>query len=135
MKMRLGNRRGCGLFGCAFTFLGLLCTVVMAVLISTVVFGAMKSSDAYTEALHQAQTHPDVVQALGEPVEADWWVSGSIELSGSGSGFADITIPISGSRDKGRIYAVATRREGVWDFSRLEVAVNDRSERIQLLSR
>ena len=97
-----------------------------------VVFGAMKSSDVYREALQRAQNHPEVQAALGTPIESGWWMSGEINVSGPG-GNANIQIPISGPKGKADIYAVATKEAGRWKYSTLNVAV-DGGRTIDLLS-
>src|SRR5438552_6512089 len=73
-----------------------------------IVFGAMKSSDAYKTALAKAQTDPRVVNALGSPITDGMFVSGKTNVSGS-SGHAEITVPISGPKGKGTIYFVAAQ--------------------------
>ena len=114
--------------------LGLIVAAVAVVLIIVlVVFGAIKSSDVYQEALRRAQTSPAVVSALGQPVEAGWLVSGSVNVN-SGGGEADLKIPISGPKGNGTVYAVATSSGGDWDYSKLEVEVEGQSRRIDLNS-
>jgi len=105
---------------------------VVIVLIVTLVFGALKSSDVYKQAMTKATTNPTVISELGQPIESGWMVSGSISVNGS-SGEADISIPISGPKKSGTIFAVGRKSAGEWKFSRLEVEVPDRP-RINLLS-
>ena len=105
---------------------------VVIVLIVTLVFGALKSSDVYKQAMSKATANPTVISELGQPIESGWMVSGSISVSGS-SGEADISIPISGPKKSGTIFAVGRKSAGEWKFSRLEVEVPDRP-RINLLS-
>jgi hypothetical protein len=107
--------------------------VVIIALIITLVFGAIKSSDVYQEALTKAKANRTVVAELGEPIDTGWLVSGSINVSGS-SGDADLQIPISGPKKSGTIYAVARKTAGAWRFSVLEVEVEGRYDRISLLS-
>jgi hypothetical protein len=104
---------------------------VVIVLIVTLVFGALKSSDVYKQAMLRATTNPTVISELGQPIESGWMVSGSISVSGS-SGEADISIPISGPKKSGTIFAVSRKSAGEWKFSRLEVEVPGRP-RINLL--
>ena len=106
---------------------------VVIVLIVTLVFGALKSSDAYKQALAKAATNPTVISELGEPIEAGWVVSGSISVNGS-SGEADISIPISGPKKSATVYAVGRKSAGQWTFSRLEVEIPNRPVRINLMS-
>src|SRR4051795_9689338 len=75
-------------------------------LIVGVVFGSIRSSDVYKEAVAQARSSPAVVTALGSPVETGMLLSGRINVNGS-SGDADLAIPIHGPRGRGKINAVA----------------------------
>ena len=111
----------------------LAAVAVVIVLIVTLVFGALKSSDVYKRAMAKATANPTVISELGEPIESGWMVSGSISVNGS-SGEADISIPISGPKKSGTIYAVGRKSAGEWKFSRLEVEVPNRPLRINLLS-
>ncbi len=101
-------------------------------LMVTIVFGMIKSSDVYKDALATARAHPSVVKALGSPIEEGIFVMGSINISGS-SGQADLAIPISGSNGKGTIYAVASKSAGQWTFSKLVVEIKATKERIDLI--
>ena len=101
-------------------------------LIVTVVFGMIKSSDVYKDALATARAHPSLVKALGSPIEEGIFVMGSINMSGA-SGQADLAIPISGPNGKGTIYAVASRSAGQWTFSKLFVEIKTTKERIDLI--
>lgn len=96
------------------------------------VFGAMKSSDAYKTAVTMAKANPEVVAALGTPIEEGLFVSGKTNVEGS-SGEADLTIPISGPKGKAKIYAIATKRAGTWTYTTLEVAIDGRDARVDLL--
>ncbi len=87
-----------------------------------VVFGAMKSSDAYREALQHARSSPEVQAALGTPIEAGWFLSGHINVENT-TGDADITFPISGPKGKAKVHAVATKESGRWNYSTLVVQV------------
>ena len=114
--------------------LGMIAVVaVVIVLIVTLFFGALKSSDVYKQALAKAQANPTVISELGEPIEAGFFMSGSINVNGS-SGDADIAIPISGPKKSATIYAVARKSAGEWKYSRLEVEVPNRPARIDLLT-
>lgn len=115
---------------CCLGALALLAVFIL--LIVTIVFGMIKSSDAYKDALATARAHPTVVEALGSPIEEGIFVMGSISVSGS-SGQADLAIPISGPNGKGTIYAVASKHAGQWTFSKLVVEIKATKERIDLM--
>ncbi len=96
------------------------------------VFGAIRSSDFYEQALETAQNDPDVIAALGEPIEAGWWVMGTISTSGL-SGEGDLIIPISGPDGSGTLYATGRRDTGEWTYFTLAVEVDGREELIDLM--
>jgi hypothetical protein len=101
--------------------------------ILAIVFGSIKSTDVGQEAIRRSVSNPAVIEALGAPVEEGWWVAGQIKTAGP-SGYADIMIPLKGSRTKGKVYAVATKSAGRWTYETMEVEVEGRDERIDLLA-
>ena len=105
------------LIGCSVLFV--LGVAFVAVLV-LVVFGAIKSTDAYKNARDRAIHDPRVVAALGSPIEAGWWVSGSANVDTNG-GHADIKFPISGPKNKATVEAVATREADKWVYTKLQV--------------
>jgi hypothetical protein len=111
---------------------GLAVIAAFCALIVYFVFGLMKTSDVYKEALARAKANPAVVRALGAPIEEGLFVSGSIQVSGP-SGSAELSIPLSGPRGKGTIFLEARKSEGRWSFSKLLVEVDGAKERIDLL--
>lgn len=111
----------------------ILLALVFCAAIFFFVFSILKSSDVYKTALATAKGNPAVIEALGEPIEEGWLMSGKTNVEGT-SGEADIGIPISGPNGKGTIYAVATKSAGRWTYTTLEVEVIGRPERISLLS-
>jgi hypothetical protein len=110
--------------------IGLMVAFVLGIVM--LVFGALKSSDAYKTAVARAKTNPEVVAALGEPIEEGMFLTGKTNTEGT-SGEADLSIPISGPKGKAKIFAIATKRAGRWNYSTLEVEIAGREERINLL--
>ena len=96
-----------------------------------VVFSALKQSDAYKIAVARAKADSRVMAALGTPVTEGWYLSGNTNVSG-GSGDADLSIPISGPKGKGTIYAVATKSANEWTYSKLVVKIDSTGETIDL---
>lgn len=118
------------------------CVVVPLVLVG--VFGAgifylFKSTGVRDEAVERARTHPAVVEALGEPIEAGWMIQGSINIHHEGgdpnepSGEADFSLPLSGPEGEGRLYVRARRFGGEWVYEELSLAVEGRGSPIDLL--
>jgi Cytochrome oxidase complex assembly protein 1 len=110
----------------------LLLVACFLFLILSIVFGAIKSSDAYKTALAKAKADPRVMSALGSPITDGFFVKGTTNVSGT-SGQADMTVPISGPKGKGTIYFVATKFAGQWSFSKLMVEIGATGQRIDLI--
>jgi len=95
-------------------------------------FSLMKSCDAYRLGLARAQSNRGLQERFGKPIEARWWLSGSISVSGP-SGRANIAIPIRGPQAGGTVYVVAHKSAGQWSFDVLEAEVEGSLGRIDLL--
>lgn len=127
---RRRNTRGC-------LIAALVVAAVAAVFLAFIggivflVFGALRSADITEQAVQAARENPAAVQALGEPIETGWFVTGSLETGGAG-GEADLSIPVSGPRGAGTIHVQADRRGGEWVFLYLELETGS-GERIDLL--
>ena len=93
---------------------------------------SIQHSGFYTEALARTRANPQVIEKIGQPLQAGWFATGSLNSSGS-SGSADVTIPISGPKGKGTIYVVAKKSAGEWKFETLQVEVAGEGQRIDLL--
>lgn len=103
----------------------------LAIAFAMIIFGAMKSSDAYKIAVSRAMADNRVIATIGTPITEGWLVSGNTNVNG-GSGNADLSIPISGPKGKATIYATASKSAGRWIFSQLVVQINKTGERIEL---
>ena len=103
-----------------------------AVLIISIVFGVMKSSDVYKDAVAKAKAHPFVQESIGTPIKEGMFITGNINTSGP-SGEANLSIPISGPNGEGTIYVVAEKSAGQWKFSTLVVQIKESNQRIDLL--
>lgn len=117
--------------GC-FTLLVLGFLVFITLLVGTV-FGVVRSTDVYRTATARAKANPEVKAALGTPIAEGWFPTGNTNVN-NGVGDANLSIPISGPKGKGTIYAVATKAGGTWRYSKLEVEVPKRDARIDLTS-
>ena len=102
------------------------------VLLMCLVFGLMKTSNAYKDALAMAKTNPSVLEIIGTPIEDGIFVSGNINVNGP-SGHANLSIPVSGPNGKAKIYVVAAKSVGKWEFSTLVVEIKESKQRINLL--
>ena len=92
----------------------------------------MRSNGATQGALERLQSNPQAIDALGEPIKMGWLLSGSINISGP-SGNASLSIPVSGPRGSGTLYVEAEKQAGEWQYERLELGIDGRTQRIDLL--
>lgn len=103
------------------------------VIVITVVFSSIRHSDVYKQALTMAEGNQQVREQIGQPIEAGWLITGQLNVEGS-TGNANLSIPVSGPRGKGRIRAVARKRGGIWTFSWLQMNVDGQADAIDLLA-
>lgn len=100
--------------------------------IALIVFGAMKSTDVYKDALARARVNSTVIEVLGSPITEGFLISGNTNVNGA-SGEANLSIPISGPKGKGTIYIAANKSLGRWNYTGLIVEIAKTHQRIDLL--
>jgi Cytochrome oxidase complex assembly protein 1 len=110
-----------------------LCMVLFVGGIVTLLMGAMRGSDVAKEALARAQSNPLVTQRLGTPVGEGWFVGGSMNVS-PGSGEADLSVPISGPKGKGKVYVTAQKTAGTWAYTLMVATFDGSNDKIDLLA-
>src|ERR1700694_4121272 len=111
--------------GCLkWALIGCLAAIVIGVIgiaaIVIIVFGAIKSTDAYKGARSAAEKDPRVIAALGTPMSTGIWVIGNVNVDTNG-GNADFEFPMSGPKGDARVHAVATRNRSGCHYSSLIV--------------
>jgi Cytochrome oxidase complex assembly protein 1 len=105
------------LIGCSVLIvlgIGAICALVIFV------FGVIKKSDVYREALDKVRADQRVVAALGEPINPGFWVSGNLDVKNQ-KGTADFTFPITGPKGSAKVHAVAATDGNDWEYSELVV--------------
>jgi len=113
----------------------LLLVLLVALFVGSIfffVFSMMKSNDAYQHGLATARKDPEVVMALGQPIQEGWFVSGNFEENGA-SGQANFSIPVSGPKGAGTLYVEARKAAGQWNYSTMVLEVEASKQRIDLL--
>jgi len=116
-----------GCLGFLILFVGVIAAIIV------LVFGMMRSSDAYKHAVSTAIVHPSVQKNIGTPIKEGMFTTGTINVSGP-SGQANLAIPISGPDGRATIYVVAAKSAGQWTFSTLIVEIKNTKQRIDLLA-
>ena len=110
----------------------LIMCVGLPLLILSVVFGALKSSDAYTRSLAAVQASPTAREKLGQPIEPGYFLSGRINVNGP-NGHADISYPVTGPKGSGTVHAVADKAAGTWTFTTMKLQIDTTGEQIDLM--
>ena len=112
-----------------------ICVVVVAGVVGLValIFGLMKSSDAYIGALARARSSPAAVAALGAPIKEGFFVLGNIRVGGN-SGRATLQIPVSGPKGSATLHVDSDKTDGAWHFRQLVLVVDQTGEQIDLLA-
>lgn len=131
-RIRLGGGRA-GLVGCIVAPVVLLLSLVCTFVIFFIVFSMLRSSEVVTAAVARAEADSRVAAVLGAPIEVGWLIGGSMNTATEGSGSADLTIPLSGPKGRGRLRLTANQSGGEWEFSSLTFTISDAGETIDLL--
>jgi len=119
------RKKGClkyGAIGCGSLIV--LCTLFVAALL-IIVTSFFRSSDPYKESLRRAEKDFRVTSKLGTPVKAGWFMQGEVNTTAGGSGNANITYSLRGSKAKGNVHVVGKKTNGVWKYSEIRVNVED----------
>jgi hypothetical protein len=78
----------------------------------------LRSSEIYQMTLSEARNSSCVTRTLGTPLDPGWMTSGGTKESGT-NGSANLSIPLSGPKGKGRLLVEAEKQNGIWQISSL----------------
>lgn len=115
--------------------IGCMTSIFIGGLIFLCIFGflyLMRSSDVTQGAIARVEASETAAMMLGRPVQVGWFISGSISTSGN-SGEAYLTLPVSGSRERGTLSVVAYKDSGGWRYTQLSLTLRSDSRSINLL--
>jgi hypothetical protein len=104
----------------------------MVTIVGTMIFSMLRNAEPCQEAVRRAEGNTVVVDALGTPIKQGWVVRGSIVMQNN-DGQANLEVPIWGPKGRGTVHVVASRRGGVWFYSEMDVAIEGRTEHVNLL--
>lgn len=96
---------------------------------------AMKRSDAYRMALEAVRADEHVRAELGEDISPGFWTSGGINVQGGGTGAAQISFSLTGSKGSGSATVQAIRTAGIWDMRLLVVGIDGSDAPIVLVNK
>lgn len=109
--------------------------VIFFVFLGSVIFGvsqAFTNSDPYKDALAKAQEDEYILEILGEPIETNGIMNGSLKFEND-EGSVDISIPIKGPDGEARVYIVGSKKDDTWTYSELYVILDETNEQVDLL--
>ena len=110
---------------------GLVCLVGFIMLLFGLINGMMRSSEPYQTAMQRALAQPQVIAALGEPIEVGWVIQGNIGTQGS-RGSADLAIPLAGPHGEATLYVVGEQTAGTWHYELMIVRIVGQDQAIDL---
>ena len=105
---------------------------VFVITVLFLVYGGLKSSDPYKQALATANADARVVRALGSPITDRFFTTGSFNTSGP-TGRAEFALPVKGPKGNATIFVTASKSLGKWNFEALVVEITGTHERLDLL--
>jgi len=109
--------------GCGALIVGLVAFVAFILI---VVFGSMRSSTPYKDAMARAQNDPRVIEALGSPVKAGYFISGQINTNNN-DGDVNITIPLHGPKGGGILEVKGKKSSDTWTYAVMKVTAGGES--------
>lgn len=95
----------------------------------------MKSSDAYKMTMAEIRKNTEVIEMLGEPIEAGWFVTGQLKIGQNGKGSANYIIPISGPKGDGKAISVVVKTNNVWQIKHLTVQIENSNKIIKIIGK
>jgi len=110
-------------------FLGSL--LGFAAIIVSIVYGVIKSTDPYQQAVARSRANPTVISTLGTPIKEGWFLQGQVNYENQ-VGNADLSIPLSGPKGSGTVYIVGKRVGGKWSYSRIAITLDSTHEVVDL---
>jgi len=115
------------LIGCGCVGLPLLLIVFGVLGVGNTLLRLYRSTGSYQVyqlASETVETDPEVIAALGEPVEAGWASRTEETYETSESGQVCMRFSVAGGDRSGSAYVEANSREGAWQLHQLVVSVN-----------
>jgi hypothetical protein len=91
----------------------------------------LRNTEPYQLGFQAAQNNRAVIQALGQPLELGWPVTGELTLSGI-SGTVDLSGPIKGPDGRGTLFVTGRKENGIWTFYTLAVRLKETGEIIPI---
>ena len=105
--------------------------IFIPVMISTIT-GVMRNSDAYQLSFKAIQNNTEIIELLGTPLSAGFFITGSVQTSGP-EGRAALQYSIKGPKGKGEAYVYANKSMGKWALHQLAVEISKSNKTIEIV--
>lgn len=108
--------------------------IPIVAMISGIGWGVTKlmKGEAYALSLENVYANDEVATYLGTPIEAGYFVLGSISTN-NGSGTADINYTVEGPNNSARVYVIASKKLGLWTIEDQVVQISESDIRITIV--
>ena len=108
--------------------------LLLAIAVAGIAFSflTIRQSAPSQLAFTEACSHPAVSAILGTPVRQGLFVTGMVDHVSSGQ-YADLRMSLYGPNGQGVLYANAVKMHGVWELTGLDLTVEGRPGRLNLL--
>jgi len=110
--------------------------VLWGVIIPIMVFtigGVFKGNDAYKLSLATVQNNQELIDIIGSPIEAGFFVTGSMQTSGP-NGQAALKYAVEGPYGSADTYVFASKEIEKWVINQLVVHFPDTNKRIDIIT-
>jgi len=108
----------------------ILLFVIFPILIALI--GSMLKGEAFDQSMTVISKNAEVIEIIGEPIEAGYFVMGSIQTSGA-NGEASLQYSISGSKGDADVYVQAYKEMGTWSLYNVIVHWPESDDKIQVV--
>lgn len=120
----------------AIPSMGCLTLIVLIIIFASTMItnltGFFKDSVPYTVGMENLIKNKLVIEALGEPIEANGMFQGNIRYNDD-EGNADLKVPVKGPKGEATLLIIAVMNDDVWTYNTMEVTISDTNEIINLL--
>ncbi len=111
---------------------GLILLFVVFPLLFTLI-GSMLKGEAFEQSMVSISKNTEVIEVVGEPIEAGYFVMGSIQTSGA-KGEASLQYSISGPKGEADVYVQAYKEMEAWSLYNVIVHIPETDKKIQVVS-
>jgi hypothetical protein len=111
---------------------GLILLFVVFPLLFTLI-GSMLKGEAFDQSMVSISQNTEVIEVVGEPIEAGYFVMGSIQTSGT-KGEASLQYSISGPKGEADVYVQAYKEMEAWLLYNVIVHIPETDKKIQVVT-